>query len=82
MQSSGFREGLPHASLRVAPELTRLRIRSGRASPLIRKRNYPGAVQPGQGSIQGSNLHETRDNSEQLKPHGNAEKQVHGTPGH
>jgi hypothetical protein len=33
-----------------------------------------------EGSIRGSNLHETRDNSEQLKPHGNAEKQVHGPP--
>jgi hypothetical protein len=35
-----------------------------------------------QGSIGGSNLHETQHNSEHLEPHGNAEKQLDGTPGH
>jgi hypothetical protein len=33
-----------------------------------------------QGSIQGSNLHETEGNSDRLKPHRNAKKQLSATP--
>jgi hypothetical protein len=32
--------------------------------------------------IQAPNLHETRTNSDQVKPHGNAKEQLSGTPSH
>ena len=87
MQSSTLGGDGQHYRSLVDPELGVYGLESALASvPITKEAPDPGpgflGLEPRspQGHIRGHNLHETEDNSDHLKPHGNAKTGVGGSP--